>query len=172
MSLIENKKVGLNYEIIESFEAGLELFGLEVKSLRKKQGSLAGAFITVRAGAHGGEAFLSKAHIPPYQEKNTPTSYDPYRERKLLLKKSQIRNLAAIAEKKGLTIVPISVYSKSGRPSIKNPTGAKQDKDSIQSGGKIKIEIAIVRGKKKFDKRETLKKRQVDRDIAREFNTR
>jgi SsrA-binding protein len=146
-TFIENKKVGLNYEIIETYEAGVELLGLEVKSLREKHGSLAGAYIIVRHG----EVFLLNAHIPPYQEKNTAATYDPYRERKILLKKSEISALASQGNKNGLTIVPISMYSK---------------------GPKIKVEVAVVHGKKKHDKRETLKKRQTDRDIARKWNTR
>lgn len=147
MSLIENKKVGLDYEILETFEAGVELLGLEVKSLRIHQGSLLGSHITVR----GGEAFLISANIPPYQEKNTPTSYDPKRNRRILLTKTEISKLASLDSKKGLTIVPISLYNK---------------------GKKIKVEIAVVRGKKKHDKRETLKKREVDREIRREFSDR
>jgi len=143
-TFVVNKKVGLNYEIMEKREAGIELVGTEVKSLRNNHGSLSGAYVTIR----GGQAYLINAHIPPYQEKNTPTSYDPYRERKLLFRKKEIAELVAEGNKKGLTIVPISVYSK---------------------GPKIKLEVALVRGKKKHDKRETLKKRQVDRDIARDF---
>ena len=143
-TFVVNKKVGLNYEIMEKREAGIELIGSEVKSLRDNHGSLTGAYVTIR----GGQAYLINAHIPPYQEKNTPASYDPYRERKLLFRKKEIAELVAEGNKKGLTIVPISVYSK---------------------GPKIKLEVALVRGKKKHDKRETLKKRQVDRDIARDF---
>ncbi len=143
-TFVVNKKVGLNYEIMEKREAGIELIGSEVKSLRNNHGSLTGAYVTIR----GGQAYLINAHIPPYQEKNTPASYDPYRERKLLFRKKEIAELIAEGNKKGLTIVPISVYSK---------------------GPKIKLEVALVRGKKKHDKRETLKKRQVDRDIARDF---
>ena len=145
-TLIENKKILLDYEIMESYEAGIELLGLEVKSLRGKHGNLLGAYVLIR----GGEAFLINAQIPPYQEKNTAASYDPYRERKLLLKKSELAVLAGNGSKglgRGLTIVPISVYNKSG---------------------KIKVNIAVVRGKKKYDKRESLKKRQSERDIARE----
>jgi SsrA-binding protein len=152
-TLIENKKIRLDYEIMESYEAGIELLGFEVKSLRARTGSLLGSYVIVR----GGEAFLVGAHIPPFQEKNTPTSYEPYRNRKLLMRKTEIAELANL--KKGLTIVPISVYSKDGK---------KSGKDGM-SGGKIKIDIAVVRGKKKYDKRETLKKRSSERDIAREF---
>lgn len=146
-SLIYNKKIKLDYEILESFEAGIELLGIEVKSLRKNQGSLLGAHITVR----GGEAFIIAMDIPPYQIKNTSESYESKRNRRILLTKSEIQKLAALETKKGLTIVPISVYSK---------------------GKKIKVEIAIVKGKKKYDKREDIKKREVNRDIRREFSDR
>lgn len=144
---ITNKKIGLDYEILERFEAGIKLSGIEVKSVRQNQGNLLGAHITVR----GGGAYLMNAFIPPYQEKNTPASYDPYRKRILLLKKSELKSLATQESQRGLTVVPISMYNK---------------------GRVIKVDIAIVRGKKKHDKRETLKKRQSDRDVAREFRDR
>lgn len=147
MSLIENKKISLDYEILETFEAGIELLGFEVKSLRNKQGSLLGSHVTVR----GGESFLISANIPAYQEKNMPETYDPKRNRRILLTKSEIQKLASFDSKKGLTIVPISLYNK---------------------GRKIKVEIAVVRGKKKYDKRETVKKRETDREIRREFSDR
>ncbi len=140
--LIENKKARLNYEILEEYEAGIELEGFEVKSLRNKRGSLDGAHVVVR----GGEAYLLNAHIPPYQPANTPKDYDPYRNRRLLLTKKELAELSGQESKKGLTIVPISVYSK---------------------GRKIKLAVAVSRGKKKYDKRETLKKRAVERDMRR-----
>lgn len=146
-SLIYNKKINVDYEILETFEAGIELLGQEVKSLRGNQGSLLGAHITVR----GGEVFLIACNIPPYQVKNTPVDYDPKRNRRLLLSKKEIGQLASLESKKGLTIVPISMYNK---------------------GKKIKVQIAVVRGKKKFDKREDIKKRDTDRDIRREFKDR
>ena len=146
-SLIYNKKINLDYEILESFEAGIELLGFEVKSLRQKQGSLLGAHVTVR----GGEAFIIALDIPPFQMNNTPQDYNQKRNRKLLLKKSEVQQLASLEAKKGLTIAPISVYSK---------------------GTKIKVQIAVVRGKKKYDKREDIKKRDVNRDIRREFKDR
>ena len=142
MSLIQNKKVRLNYEITETFEAGMELLGLEVKSLRRKSGSLEGSHIIVR----GNEAFLTGATIPPYQPSNTPESYDPIRNRKLLLTKKEISRLSGLEKQKGLTIVPISVYNK---------------------GSKIKIEIGVGRGKKKYDKREDIKKKDTERDLKR-----
>ena len=146
-ALLENKKIYLDYEIMETFEAGIELLGLEVKSLRAHHGSLIGSHITVR----GGEAFLISADIPPYQEKNTPKDYESKRNRRLLLTSAEINKLASLEAKKGLTIAPISMYNK---------------------GDKIKVEIAIVRGKKKYDKRETLKKRDTERELRREFRDR
>lgn len=140
--LIHNKKVGFDYEILEKFTAGIELLGFEVKSLRNKQGSLEGAYVTIR----GGEAYLINAGIPPFQAGNTPKDYDPMRNRRLLLTKKEIALLASNESKKGLTIIPISVYN---------------------HGRKIKVEIAVARGKKKYDKRETLKKRDAKREIER-----
>ena len=142
MSLIENKKVRLRFEILETYSAGMELQGTEVKALRQKQGSLEGARIVVR----GGEAYLVGATIPPYQIPNTLESYDPARTRRLLLSKKEITELADIEAKKGLTIVPIEVYN------------AKRF---------IKLRFAVVRGKGKADKREDLKKADAMRDIER-----
>lgn len=142
--LIENRKARFNYELQEKMNAGIELFGFEVKAVRQKQGSLDGAYVIVR----GGEAFLINAFVPPYQPKNTPKEYDPRRHRKLLLTKKEITELTGVEAKKGLTIVPISVYNK---------------------GRKIKVEIAIARGKKKYDKRETLKRRDAEREMRREL---
>ena len=143
-TLIQNKKVRLNFEILKTLEAGIELFGHEVKSLRAKQGSLEGAHVVAR----GEEAFLVGATIPPYQVANTREDYDPERTRKLLLSKREIGELAGSESQKGLTIVPISVYSK---------------------GHKLKLEIAIARGKKKHDKREDFKTRDAKRDIERQM---
>ena len=143
----ENRKARFNYEILEKYEAGIELLGSEVKSVRGGQMSLEGAFVIVR----GGETYLINANIPPYQPKNAPKNYDPFRNRKLLLTKKEIAELAGSEKNKSLTIVPISVYNKNR---------------------KIKIEIALVKGKKKFDKRETIKKRDTDREIRREYKDR
>ena len=146
-SYAENRKVRFNYEFLEKYETGIELLGTEVKSVRDGQMSLEGAFVIIR----GGEAFLINANIPPYQIKNAPKDYDPLRNRKLLLTKKEIAELAGSEKNKSLTIVPISVYNK---------------------GRKIKVEIALVKGKKKFDKRETLKKRDTEREIRREYKER
>lgn len=140
--LVQNKKVFFNYDIIETYQAGLSLLGVEVKSLKKGQGSLEGAYVILR----GGEAFLVGATIPPYQVGNTPEDYDPIRPRKLLLSKKELKEIEKHSQVKGLTIVPISVYNKNKL---------------------VKLEIGIGRGKKKIDKRETIKKREVKRDIER-----
>ncbi|MEX2029225.1 MAG: SsrA-binding protein SmpB [Candidatus Paceibacterota bacterium] len=140
----ENRKARFNYEILEKYEAGIELLGVEVKSVRGGQMSLEGAFVIAR----GNEAYLINANIPPFQPKNAPKDYDPLRNRKLLLTRKEIAELAGSEKNKSLTIVPISVYNKKS---------------------KIKVEIALVKGKKKFDKRETLKKRDTDREIRREY---
>ncbi|MEN9621967.1 MAG: hypothetical protein RLZZ67_401 [Candidatus Parcubacteria bacterium] len=142
MALVENRKVHFDYEILETFSAGIELLGLEVKSLRVHSASLEGAYIAIR----GKEAFLLQSSIPAYQPSNTAADYNPLRVRKLLLTKKELHTLEDAESGKGLTIVPLKVYNK---------------------GKKIKVDIAIVRGKKKFDKRASIKKRESDRDIQR-----
>lgn len=144
MSLITNKKAHLDFIIEDTYSAGIELFGFEVKSLRKSQGSLEGSYVTVR----GGEAYLIGSFIPPFQEKNAPADFDPRRNRRLILTQKEIREIGEIEKIKGLTIVPISVYNK---------------------GRFLKVDIGIGKGKKKFDKRETLKKKTVERETRREF---
>ena len=89
MALLQNKKAFFDYEILQKFEAGIELLGFEVKSLKKGEGSLAGAFVIVR----GNEVFVTNMNIPPYQVKNTPADYDPMRPRKLLLTKKEIEEI-------------------------------------------------------------------------------
>lgn len=143
--LVENKKVRLDYELLDNYECGIELFGYEVKSLRAKHGSLEGSHVIIR----GSEAYLMGAFIPPYQEKNTPETYDPRRTRRLLLRKKEIAELERLP--KGLTIVPVSLYNKSG---------------------KLKASICVARGKRKFDKRETLKKRTTERELRRDHKVR
>lgn len=138
----ESRKARFNYEILEKLDAGIELFGYEVKSVKAAQVSLEGAYVIIR----GGEAYIIGMHISPYQNANTPKEYDPLRTRKLLLTKKEIHELADKEATKGLTIVPLSLYSK---------------------GRRIKASIGIVRGKKQFDKRETIKKRDTDREIRR-----
>jgi SsrA-binding protein len=142
VNLIEHKKARLNYEILEEYEAGLELLGFEVKSLRSGNGKLEGAHIIVR----NGEAYLVGASIPPYQASNTPSDYDAERTRRLLLTQKELVALAAFEGQKGLTIVPISVYNK---------------------GKVLKLRIAVARGRKKYDKRAVMKERDTKRQIDR-----
>jgi len=142
MSLIENKRVGFDYTILETLEAGLELFGFEVKSLRAGNGSLKGAHVVAR----GGEAYLVGASIPAWQPANAPKSYDPERTRRLLLSRKEIARVASAESEKGLTVVPLSVYNKKSR---------------------LKLGIAIARGKKKEDKRHSIRAREEKRRIDR-----
>jgi SsrA-binding protein len=149
-TFVDNKKVHFNYEILEKIEAGIELLGFEVKSVKKNQGSLDGSYVIIR----GGEAYAMNVFIPPYQEKNTPEGYEARRNRRLILSKKEIKKLAEVemsAGRGGLTIIPISLYNK---------------------GNLIKVSLAVVRGKKKFDKRETTKERETDRIVRREFKDR
>ena len=139
--LIENKKAKMRYTLLEDYSAGIELLGFETKSLRNKQGSLDGAHVVVR----GGEAYLTGMTIPPYQGGIATEEYDPERPRKLLLKKSEIAELADSESKKGLTIVPFEVYN----------------------NRYVKVRIGVVKGKGKVDKREDIKKRDADREASR-----
>ena len=147
MALAENRKAFFDYEVLETVEAGIELLGMEVKSVRAGAARLDGAYVSVR----GGEAFLLQMSVPPYQPSNTPKDYDPLRVRRLLLTRPEIRELADAESQNGLTIVPIKLYNK---------------------GAKVKVELAVVRGKKKLDKRESIKKRETDREIRREMRGR
>jgi SsrA-binding protein len=141
-TLLENKKAYFNYEILEKFEAGLQLRGWEVKSLKNKNGSLLGGRVIIR----GNEVFLVGVNIFPYQPNNQPKNYEEQRTIKLLLTKKEINYLAGKAKEKRLTIMPIKLYTKAG---------------------KIKLEFGLCRGKKKFEKREKIKKRETDRNIER-----
>jgi SsrA-binding protein len=137
-----NKRAGFDYDALEKYEAGLELRGYEVKAIKAGKMNLTGTRVIVR----GGEAYLVGADIQPYQANNLPPDIVLGRTLRLLLAKSEIATLSGVEGQKGLTIIPISVYSK---------------------GGRLKIEIAVARGKKKFDKRESIKKRDVKRQIDR-----
>lgn len=139
---IQNKKAYFDYEFLEEYEAGVVLYGYEVKAVRASKASLNGAYVIIR----GGEAFLVNASISPFQVANTPKNYDPERARKLLLSKKQLEVLEQGSEKQGLTIVATKWYN---------------------NKRKIKLGIALARGKKKADKRETLKARDNKREIDR-----
>lgn len=147
MILVENKKARLQFAPIQDFGAGIELTGGEVKALRQKHGSLVGARVVVR----GGEAFVVGMTIPPYQAANAPGSYDPERTRRLLLTRGEIAELAAAEEQKGLTIVPLEVYTNKNL---------------------VKVKVAIARGKKKEDRRQEIKERDVERERQRVLKNR
>jgi len=142
MNLLENQRARFDYVILETLEAGMELLGFEVKSLRAKRGSLKGA----RVVARGGEAYLVGATIPAWQIANAPKSYDPERTRRLLLSQKEIAHIASAEGQKGLTIIPLSVYN---RRRV------------------LKLGLAIVRGKKKEDKRQSIREREEKRRIGR-----
>jgi len=143
-TFIDNRKAHFNYSIEDTYEAGIELLGHEVKSIKKGSGNINSAFCIIR----GGEAFIVNMSIPPYQPHNVDPAYNPERTRRLLLSKKEIAELARKDDTKGLTLVPISLYSK---------------------GRHIKVSVAVGRGKRVFDKRATIQKREVDREIRREY---
>lgn len=144
-TLAYNKRANFDYEISETFEAGLVLFGHEVKSVKTGHISLKGAFVTNKQGKKSiPELYLTNAHIPLYKRANPDTIYDPDRPRKLLVHKRQIEKLIGKKQEQGLTLVPIKIYTKHNL---------------------IKLEFGIGRGKKKFDKREDIKKRDVERNM-------
>ncbi len=133
-----NRKARFEYQLLETFEAGLVLKGTEIKSVRRGQISLQEAYVRT----DGKQAWLVGAHIAPYEHASA-FQHDPDREKKLLLNKREIRELYDAVRIKGLTIIPVRVYLK---------------------GGCAKVEIAIAKGKKKYDKREAIKKRDIERE--------
>lgn len=137
-----NKKAKFDYEILDTIEAGLVLTGNEVKSIRSGGVNLKGAYITF----HKNEAFITNLHVPKYKYSGNINDYDPERSKKILLKAREINYLREKSMEKGLTIVPISLYTK---------------------GRHIKVKIAVCKGKKKHDKRRDIKKRELDREIHR-----
>jgi len=142
--LAQNKKASFDYEILEKFEAGLVLFGHEVKSVRSGQASLKGSYLSVRNVNGKMELFLIGCQIPPYKQAGTLPDYDRTRERKLLVKRKEISRLLGKKKEEGLTLVPLKIYTKHSF---------------------LKLEFAVGKGKKKYDKREALKKRDVERDL-------
>ncbi len=142
MEYLRNKKASFDYEFVETLEVGIKLSGSETKSIKNHHGSLNGAYVAVV----GGELVLLGAHIPAWQEKNAPAGYDAYQSRVLLVHKKELFHLLKSLQTKGLTVIPISLYSK---------------------GPYIKVQLAIAKGKKNFDKRESIKKRDLDREARR-----
>lgn len=142
-----NKHVSHDYEILEKFEAGMALQGSEVKSIRDGRISLKESYAEVK----NGEVFLVKCHVSPYEAANI-FNHDPLRNRKLLLHHREIKRLAGKIQERGLTLVPTRVL--------------------INDRGKIKLELALVRGKREYEKREAIKKRDTDREIRAEIKKR
>ena len=144
--IASNRKAFHEYFVLERFEAGIELFGTEVKSIRAGQVNLKDSFCTVR----NGELFVRGMHISPY-EKGNIFNRDPVRPRRLLMHKKEIRKLYATVKQDGLALVPLSVYFKNS---------------------KVKIEVGLCRGKKLYDKRESAAKRDAGREMDRAMKTR
>ena len=140
--LAKNKRASYDYEILETFEAGLVLEGHEVKSIRNGGMKLQGAFVKIREGS----AWLVGGNVPRYTKAGMLSEYDPERTRKLLLKKRELGRILSKLETKGLTLVPISVYTKES---------------------KIKLEFGIGKGKRQYQKKETIKRRDINRDVNR-----
>ncbi len=142
-SLAENRKARHEYFIEETYEAGIELFGTEVKSVKLGKANLKDSYAEIR----NGELFLYNLHISPY-EKGNIFNKDPLRARRLLMHKNEIRKLAGYISQQGYTLVPLSLY---------------------QTRGLVKVSLAVAKGKKLYDKREDLAKRDAQREIERQF---
>lgn len=147
MALIENRRAYFDHEILEKFDAGLELKGFEAKALKNGRGSLAGS----RAIVRGNEIYVVGMDIPAYHPANTPEDYDSQRTRRLLLKKKEIAHLYGKIQQKSLTLIPLSVYSKNGF---------------------LKLSFGLAKGLKKYDKRERTKEREAKRNIERKMKER
>ncbi len=147
----ENRKATYDYEILEKYEAGLVLQGQEVKSIKGGHINLSGSYVVIRpsfarASAGKQEPYLIGAKVPPYQPKNAPADYNPEQPRKLLLNKKEIDYLAGRVNERGFSLVPLKVYEQNGR---------------------IKLEFALAKGKKSFNKKEKIKERDIERNIRR-----
>lgn len=140
--LAKNKQAGFDYLVEQELEAGIVLSGQEVKSVKAGNVSLKGAHVTI----HKGEAYLVNAHISPYKYAGDLSGYDPTRSRKLLLKRQEISRLIGKAKEQGMAIVPLRMYTKRGF---------------------VKVKLGIGRGKKKWDKREAIRRREDERKISR-----
>ncbi|OGH69806.1 MAG: SsrA-binding protein [Candidatus Magasanikbacteria bacterium RIFCSPHIGHO2_02_FULL_51_14] len=137
-----NKKARFDYEILDTLEAGLVLTGPEVKSIRSGGAKLTGGFVTF----HGNTALLTNAHIPKYAYSGRLPGYEPEHSRKLLLTQKELNYIRGKSQEQGLTIIPLSLYTR---------------------GRRIKLEIGVARGKKKYDKRRTIKERETGREVRR-----
>jgi SsrA-binding protein len=144
--IAQNRKARHDYAVVDVYEAGVMLTGTEVKSLRLGRASLVDGFATI----DDGEVFLRNVHIPEY-EQGSWTNHEPRRVRKLLLHKEEIQRLIGKTKEGGLTLVPLSIYF---------------------SAGKVKVELALARGKRSYDKRQDLARRDADREVARALGRR
>jgi SsrA-binding protein len=142
--LAQNKKANFDYQLIENYEAGLVLLGHEVKAVRAGQVSLKGSFISIRTKNGRTELYLINCQISPYKSAGPLPGYNQHRERKLLLKRSEISHLLGKKQTEGLTLIPLKLYT---------------------NHSFLKLEFAVAKGKKKYDKRDAIKKRDVDRQI-------
>jgi len=142
--LSRNKRAYFDYDILEKIEVGIELLGFEVKAAKSGKIDLSGSYARLKDE----QAWLVGASISPYQPKNTPAEYDPGRDRRLLLTKKELKTLSGKHKEAGLTVVPLRAYIK---------------------GRLVKIELGLARSKKKWDKRDTIKKRESDKEIRRTF---
>ena len=140
--VIRNRKAYYNYEIAEKYEAGIKLFGLEVKAIKEGKGQLAGSFIKIE----GNSVWIIGLHIPPYSKSGNLQSYDPSRRRKLLLRSEEIKSLKGKMDRKGYSLVPLKIYLK---------------------GNLIKVQAGLVKGRKKVQKKEELIKKQQKRELDR-----
>ncbi|MFH1967989.1 MAG: SsrA-binding protein SmpB [bacterium] len=151
----ENKKGYFDYNILEKFEAGIVLFGQEVKSIKTGHINLSGSYVTLKApssakaSAGKVEPYLTGVRVPPYQPNNAGADYNESRERKLLLNKKEIDYLVGKSAQKGFSLIPLKIYDKHGR---------------------IKLEFGLAKGKKKYDKKEKIKKRDAEREVNRELS--
>ncbi len=143
-ALANNKKANFDYEVRDKYEAGLVLLGFEVKAVKAGQASLKGSFISIRTKNGKPELYLINCQIPPYKNAGPLPNYNPLRERKLLLKRREIDHLLGKKLTEGLTLIPLKIYT---------------------NHSFLKLEFAVAKGKKKYDKRETIKKREVDRRL-------
>lgn len=142
--LAKNKRASFDYELLESYEAGLVLSGQEVKSAKEGQINLSGAYVSMRMENDKPTLYLLGAHISPYRFAGNLLDYNPDRERRLLLNRREISRLTGKIQEKGLTLIPVKMYTKRSF---------------------VKLEFALGRGKKKYDKRESIKKREVERQL-------
>ncbi len=142
--LAQNKKASFDYEILEKYEAGLVLFGHEVKALRSGQASLRGSFISIMNKNGRNELYLKNCQISPYKFSGSMPEYNQKRDRKLLLNKKEIEELSGKIHTEGLTLIPLRIYT---------------------NHSFLKLEFALAKGKKKYDKRESIKKRDIDRRL-------